>query len=272
MHNLAEDTRFLWEKARFMNRYYGMQEMYEDKVDGEDWNMPKDRDPFYEAPDSKSFLGSAIVFLQPLAYLMDSEETYPIVDCFGSELGELSVSLSPCNASGKELIGEYVDDPKEIIGKSYGFMVKIQSARGLPRRIEKSSCRYSFFNGKEVNTSPLAGSNPSYAHEQVFHFKSVTRELADYLLNSNLCVTLWGTQKARNLNAAGGQSSNSRRRQSLTESDGKRRPRKKRPSSHAPKSEGDSKNGTKPQVEEPPQKPKKRSSKSRRPKNGQPAE
>ncbi|VDO18732.1 unnamed protein product [Heligmosomoides polygyrus] len=115
VHNLAEDTRFLWEKARFMNRYYGMQEMYEDKVDGEDWNMPKDRDPFYEAPDSKSFLGSAIVFLQPLAYLMDSEETYPIVDCFGSELGELSVSLSPCNASGKELIGEYVDDPKEIV-------------------------------------------------------------------------------------------------------------------------------------------------------------
>ncbi|KHJ96934.1 FHA domain protein [Oesophagostomum dentatum] len=137
VHNLSEDTRFMWEKARFMNRYYGMQEMYENKQDGEEWNMPKDRDPFYEAPDSKSFLGSAIVFLQPLAYLMDSEETYPIVDFTGEELGELSVLLSPCNSSGKELIGDYVDNPQEIIGKNYGFMVKIQSARGLPRRIDK---------------------------------------------------------------------------------------------------------------------------------------
>ncbi|KAK5964729.1 hypothetical protein GCK32_020547, partial [Trichostrongylus colubriformis] len=41
VHNLVEDTRFMWEKARFMNRYYGMQEMYENKIDGEDWNMPK---------------------------------------------------------------------------------------------------------------------------------------------------------------------------------------------------------------------------------------
>ncbi|KHJ78423.1 hypothetical protein OESDEN_21956 [Oesophagostomum dentatum] len=139
VHNLSEDTRFMWEKARFMNRYYGMQEMYENKQDGEEWNMPKDRDPFYEAPDSKSFLGSAIVFLQPLAYLMDSEETYPIVDftgffiyyltcdpseipvLAGEELGELSVLLSPCNSSGKELIGDYVDNPQEIVSFSIGF-------------------------------------------------------------------------------------------------------------------------------------------------------
>ncbi|EPB76029.1 hypothetical protein ANCCEY_04875 [Ancylostoma ceylanicum] len=202
VHNLTEDTRFMWEKARFMNRYYGMQEMYENKQDGEEWNMSKDRDPFYEAPDSKSLLGSAIIFLQPLAYLMDSEETYPIVDFTGEELGELSVILTPCNSSGKEMLGEYVDDPKEIIGKNYGFTVKIQSARGLPRRIDKSSCKYRFFDGKEVDTALVAGNNPSYIHEQTFQYKSVSSELADYLLNSNLWITLWGTQKARQYQAA----------------------------------------------------------------------
>ncbi|XGW16793.1 hypothetical protein V3C99_001881 [Haemonchus contortus] len=237
VHNQAEDTYFMWEKARFMNRYYGMQEMYENKQDGEDWNMPKERDPFYEAPDSKTFLGSAIVFLQPLAYLMDSEETYPIVDVQGNELGELSVMLSPCNPSGKELIGEYVSDPKQTIGKSYGFMVKIQSARGLPRRIEKSSCKYKFFNGKEICTQMLSGSTPSYSHEQIFQFKAISPELSDYLLNSNLCISLWGTQKARQMNVLSAQTG--RRRQSMTEPTEKRRPRKKRPSSQAPRAQRD---------------------------------
>ncbi|VDO30787.1 unnamed protein product [Haemonchus placei] len=100
--------------------------------------LTEERDPFYEAPDSRTFLGSAIVFLQPLAYLMDSEETYPIVDVqgcstlafylyysktnsanfiSGNELGELSVVLSPCNPSGKELIGEYVSDPKQTVSQ-----------------------------------------------------------------------------------------------------------------------------------------------------------
>ncbi|KAK5969079.1 hypothetical protein GCK32_001646 [Trichostrongylus colubriformis] len=230
----------------------------------------KERDPFYEAPDSKTFLGSAIVFLQPLAYLMDSEETYPIADAQGNELGELSVLLSPCNSAGKELLGEYVDDPKEIIGKSYGFMVRIQSARGLPRRIEKSFCRYRFFDGKEVNTQMLPGSSPSYAHEQIFHYKAITPELADYLLHSNLCISLWGTQKARQMNISSVQSG--RRRQSMTESGEKPRPRKKRPSSQIPKTPRDENEAPHSVSGEKSQKPKKKpSSKSRRPKKKGPS-
>uniref|UniRef100_A0A1I7WJT5 DUF5739 domain-containing protein n=1 Tax=Heterorhabditis bacteriophora TaxID=37862 RepID=A0A1I7WJT5_HETBA len=40
-HNIREDTYFLWEKSRFMNRYFRMQEMYECKIEGEDWNLTK---------------------------------------------------------------------------------------------------------------------------------------------------------------------------------------------------------------------------------------
>ena len=84
VHNISEDTYFLWEKSRFMNRYYGMQEMYEAKQDGsEEWNMPKERDPFYEQPDSPVFIASSVVFLQSLAYLIDVEEQFPIVDLSG---------------------------------------------------------------------------------------------------------------------------------------------------------------------------------------------
>ncbi|KAK6024631.1 hypothetical protein OSTOST_09554, partial [Ostertagia ostertagi] len=254
VHNLTEDTRFMWEKARFMNRYYGMQEMYENKIDGEDWNMPKERDPFYEAPDSKTFLGSAIVFLQPLAYLMDSEENEmnlanSLYFYHHATHQEKSYSANMLMIRNKSYgfqgllitcIFIYlvaIEDIPSKIGKSYGFMVKIQSARGLPRRIEKSSCKYSFFNGKEINTQMLSGNSPSYAHEQIFQYKVISPELADYLLNSNLCISLWGTQKARQLSVSSNQSS--RRRQSMTEPGEKTRPRKKRPSSQAPKIQRD---------------------------------
>ncbi|VDL75496.1 unnamed protein product [Nippostrongylus brasiliensis] len=153
------------------------------------------------------------------------------------------------------------------VGKSYGFMVKIQSARGLPRRIDKSSFKYSFFNGKEVSTPLLSGSNPSFGYEQVFNYKTVTPELADYLLNSNLCITLMGTQKARSAQTV---EHSSRGRLSTTEtSDGKSRPRKKRPSSHTPKVSQDRNKPSVPNSDVKTTKPKKHTSKSRRPKKPQ---
>ncbi|CAI5444067.1 unnamed protein product [Caenorhabditis angaria] len=200
VHNISEDTYFIWEKSRFMNRYYGMQEMYEAKIDGsDDWNMPKERDPFYEPPDSPVFIASCVVFLQSLAYLIDVEEQFPIVDLSGQEIGLLTVGLSPCSTNGKELRGEYVENPHQLIGKNIAFKVKILSAIGLPRRILKSTCKYRFFGAKkQTQTLTVSGNSPAYGHEETFQFKPVTKELADYLANSNLYITFWGTQKPRN--------------------------------------------------------------------------
>ncbi|CAL2037683.1 unnamed protein product [Caenorhabditis brenneri] len=199
VHNISEDTYFLWEKSRFMNRYYGMQEMYEAKQDGsEDWNLTKERDPFYEPPDSPVFIASSVVFLQSLAYLIDVEEQFPIVDLSGQEIGLLTVGLSPCSTTGKELRGEYVENPSQLIGKNIAFKVKVISAVGLPRRILKSNCKYRFFGSKKMTTTPtVSGNTPSYGHEETFQFKPVTKEVADYLANSNLYITFWGTQRPR---------------------------------------------------------------------------
>ncbi|GMS88701.1 hypothetical protein PENTCL1PPCAC_10876, partial [Pristionchus entomophagus] len=196
--NQSDDTHFLWEKNRFMSRYYGMQEMYENKMDGEaDWNLPKERDPFYEPPDSEVFIGSAVVFLQSLSFLIDSEEAFPIVDFSGNEMGQLNVSLSPCSVAGKEIRGAFVEQPKELVGKNFAFKVKVLSAIGLPKRINKTCCRYRFFGENEVTTKTIRGSNPVYSHENTYTFRPVTDKLVDYLHNSNLYVTVWGSQKGR---------------------------------------------------------------------------
>ncbi|CAI4230337.1 unnamed protein product [Auanema sp. JU1783] len=202
VQNHLDDTQFLWEKSRFINRYYGMQEMYEFMVDGEEWNVEKERDPFYEPPDSLAFIGSSVVFLQSLAYLIDSQESFPIVDFSGIEMGQLTVSLTPCSISGREIQGEYVDNPEMLVGKNYGFQVTIVAAFGLPRRIVRSKCRYRFFGAKEIETVSASSNNPSYAHRQLFPFKPVTKQLVDYLKHSNLYITVWGSQRAKNRSSA----------------------------------------------------------------------
>ncbi|VDM28226.1 unnamed protein product [Toxocara canis] len=116
VHDSVDDTYFMWEKNRFMNRYYGMQEMYQNFVEGDtDWDVPKERDPFYEPPDSEVLIGSSTVYLQSLAYLIEHEEQLPIFDFGGQDLGRLTVALTPCTPAGKEILGEYVEDPAELL-------------------------------------------------------------------------------------------------------------------------------------------------------------
>lgn len=77
------------------------------------------------------------MFLRSLAYLIEQDEQYPILDVQGTETGQLSVSLTPCNSNGKEILGEFVEDPNELVGKNLGFKVKILAATGLPRRLDE---------------------------------------------------------------------------------------------------------------------------------------
>uniref|UniRef100_A0A914YMR1 Kinesin-like protein n=1 Tax=Panagrolaimus superbus TaxID=310955 RepID=A0A914YMR1_9BILA len=198
VYNTAEDTTFMWDKNRFTNRYYGMQEMYQNYVDGDsDYNLPPERDPFYEPPDSTIILGHASMFLQSLAYMVEAEEQLSIVDFNGMDLGQLSVSLVPCSSSGKEIMGEYLETPDELLNKNLGIKIKILAAMGLPRRIDKSWCTYRFFTHDEASTNKQSGHNPNYSHENVITFKPVTKELIAYLTNGVLTFTIWATQKIK---------------------------------------------------------------------------
>ncbi|KAH7700395.1 hypothetical protein AAVH_32485, partial [Aphelenchoides avenae] len=198
VHNKADDTSFVWDKNRFMNRYYGMQEMYQNYVEGDaEWNLPRERDPFYEPPDSSVVIGTATVFLQSLAYMVELDEQVPITDIHGSETGQLSVAMRPCSASGKEILGEFVENPRELVGKNLGFKVMILSALGLPRRIDQSWCKYRFFDKGEITTGKVKGNVPAYGHEEVFIYRPVTNELMNYLKEGSVTITVFGTQRSR---------------------------------------------------------------------------
>ena len=41
MKNLTNDNDWLWDKNKFINRKYIMQEMYQNYTDGDDWEVEK---------------------------------------------------------------------------------------------------------------------------------------------------------------------------------------------------------------------------------------
>ncbi|VDK53767.1 unnamed protein product [Anisakis simplex] len=200
VYEAADDTHFLWEKNRFMNRYYGMQEMYQNFVEGDtDWDVPKERDPFYEPPESDVLIGFSTVYLQSLAYLVEHEEQLPIFDFDGQDLGRLDVAIIPSTTAGKDILGEYVEDPIELVGKNLSFKVRIHAAVGLPRRVDSSFCKYRFFDRPETVTNSVREVNAAYAHETAFTYRPVTKELVNYLKEGSLNITIWGTQKSRKM-------------------------------------------------------------------------
>lgn len=47
-----------------------MQEMYEDFEAGESWDVPAERDPFVESPETECLIGTAEVYLKCVAYMV----------------------------------------------------------------------------------------------------------------------------------------------------------------------------------------------------------
>lgn len=88
MRDLETDNSWTWSRDKFLNRKYIMQEHYNNFVDGEKWEVPKEKDPFWEPLDQEELVGVAHVFLQSLSYLIEVEETLPITDFKGNEKGE----------------------------------------------------------------------------------------------------------------------------------------------------------------------------------------
>lgn len=100
--------------------------MYQKHLDGEDVSqIPKEEDPFWEAPEDL-LIGTTNVFLQALGYCLDFDDKLTVTDYKGVEEGFLYVTVLPCTEKGKALDEDnFVDEPQELLDKSYSFKVGI---------------------------------------------------------------------------------------------------------------------------------------------------
>lgn len=203
MNANGSDATWTWDKDKFTNRSYMMREMYQTFIDdgeqamNEQW--PQEKDPFFDPPEPQA-VGTADVYLSSLSYLIEIEDDFTVVDHAGNELGNCAVEIWPLTASGAELDedADMVDEPSELIGKSFKFKVKVKQVRGLPPKFKKDvHCRFKWYLEETVTeTTHKDGQSPTLDFEKIYTVECVTKEFLDNFLNGSLQVEVWATQDA----------------------------------------------------------------------------
>ncbi|XP_058131342.1 kinesin-like protein KIF28P [Dasypus novemcinctus] len=198
-----ETTRqvWIWSKAKFINRKFLMEELYQRFLDGEDGPMAQEDDPFWDPVEAVP-LGSALVWLQPLAYGMECEELADVLNCDGLAEAVLHVHVTPCSATGHARGEEdVVTDPLELLGKRIDFQIHV--ARCLGTRWLKEDARRGVQIGYRVYDLPSTlytkavwkSVNAQIGETVGFAALGASQEFLRYLQSDALVLDLWGLQE-----------------------------------------------------------------------------
>eukprot|EP00795_Rhopilema_esculentum_P014434 gene14434-5491_t len=196
---LDSGYEWFWTRQKFINRKYVMQEMYEDFEGGESWDVPAERDPFVESPETECLIGTAEVYLKCVAYMIELEEQLNVVDYQGAEAGHLNVSVIPVDKDGGPVPEDacYVETPDQLEGKRIDFKIDIESAVGLPKRFNEVYCKYDVFTYENVKSEAFSGSrNPEFKFSKQITIDKCSKKVLDFLAEKPVIVQIWGKQKS----------------------------------------------------------------------------
>uniref|UniRef100_A0A8C9G6Q1 Kinesin-like protein 6 n=1 Tax=Pavo cristatus TaxID=9049 RepID=A0A8C9G6Q1_PAVCR len=192
---------WVWSKAKFINRKFLMEELYQRFLEGEDPAVNQDSDPFWD-PVEAVHVGSAHVWLQALAYCMRLEERAELLNSEGLEEAVVLINLSPCSSDGR-FFGEdeMVTDPLELLERRVDFQIHIAECLGVKwlqgavgRGIQIGYRVYDL--PRCLYTKPVwENFNPKI--EETVHFSALNAscEFLNYLQKNALIVDLWGLQE-----------------------------------------------------------------------------
>ncbi|XP_071824596.1 kinesin-like protein KIF28 isoform X3 [Apostichopus japonicus] len=200
MKNLLNGNTWLWDRGKFINRRYVVQDLYQRFLDGDEdvMKLPKEEDPFWE-PAEDTMIGTANVFLQSLGFALDFDDKITITDFKGNEEGHLYVNITPCTQQGKPLADEdsFVEDPSELLGKPFHFKVTIRSGEIHKSRYSKgTSVKYKFMDDAEyVQTETFKETlSPAYNHNRVVSIPTITQEHLDHFEQQSITFLVYGLQ------------------------------------------------------------------------------
>ncbi|XP_037397609.1 kinesin-like protein KIF28P [Pygocentrus nattereri] len=202
---------WMWSKAKFINRKFLMEEMYQQQAGGVSGGvvvgeadlppLPRDRDPFWD-PLEPLHLGSAHLWLQSLPFRIHVEEQVEVVGPEGSEEAILQTQLIPCSPTGLPL-GEddILIDPTELVGKRLDFQLVLDQCCGL-RWLKDARNRgvqigFQMFDCPQPLYTPAVwhNVNPVLEYRVQFTALKTSPELLNYLQSSALVLELWGLQE-----------------------------------------------------------------------------
>ncbi|XP_030580685.1 kinesin-like protein KIF28P [Archocentrus centrarchus] len=202
---------WMWSKAKFINRKFLMEEVYQQhlaeqsgdsRVDGQSpVALPRDKDPFWD-PVEPLLLGTAHLWLQSLAFRIPLEEQLEVLGSEGTEEAILQAQLVPCTSTGLPL-GEddILIDPSEILDRRLDFQLVLDQCCGL-RWIREARNRgvqigFRLFDCSQPLYTPAVWHNVNPLLDHRVHFASLhtSQRLLDYLQSSAVVLELWGLQE-----------------------------------------------------------------------------
>uniref|UniRef100_A0A674IVG9 Kinesin-like protein n=1 Tax=Terrapene triunguis TaxID=2587831 RepID=A0A674IVG9_9SAUR len=198
--NKMTNQVWVWSKAKFINRKFLMEEVYQHFLDGEDVYVGQDHDPFWD-PVEVIHLGSAHIWLQSLAYCMKLEEQTEVLNSEGMEEAILLLNIAPCSSDGRAF-GEddMVIDPLELLGRRIDFQIHILQCLGVKwlREVTERGIQigYRVYDlPHSLYTKPV-WKNMNAKIEETVHFSALnaSHEFLNYLQKNALIVDLWGLQ------------------------------------------------------------------------------
>ncbi|XP_058556929.1 kinesin-like protein KIF28P [Neofelis nebulosa] len=192
---------WIWSKAKFINRKFLMEELYQRFLDGEDSHVAQEDDPFWD-PVEVVHLGSAHIWLQSLAYSMKLEEQVEFMNCEGEEEAMVHVCVTPCSPAGRACGEEdVVIDPSELLGKRMDFQVGLVRCLGV-KWLKEDAGRgiqmgYRIYDlSSTLYTKPVWKMvNPQIEETVQFTALNASQEFLNYLQTNALIVDLWGLQE-----------------------------------------------------------------------------
>ncbi|XP_076455652.1 kinesin-like protein KIF28 isoform X2 [Babylonia areolata] len=198
--NVETKHEWIWPRQKFMNRKYVMQEMYDNFQEGDEWDLPPEKDPFVDDYQAEFHIGSVKVWIKSLAFMIEMKEQLEVTNFSGQAVGLLNVEIVPSDEKGKEYTDDddkFVDDPEELLGKNVSFVVKIVSARGLPSKFTDVYAKFLIYLETTYNqTSPIKDtSNPDWNFKKCCTVGKVDEAALDYLKDSAIMIQIWGKQK-----------------------------------------------------------------------------
>ncbi|XP_065828144.1 kinesin-like protein KIF28 [Oscarella lobularis] len=199
MTNLLNENTWLWERGKFTNRRYVMQDLYQRFLENPSdvATIKKEEDPFWD-PVEDVLIGTSNVFLESLAYALDFEDSAAITNYKGENEGHLLFQVYPTNREGKRLDDDaYVEDSAELLGKPFYYNVTITSAEITRTKYSRGiRCKYTArgYDG-DVETQLVKGTlSPEFKHSQTFTIKKMTAADIEYFTSNSISVCVYGVQ------------------------------------------------------------------------------
>jgi hypothetical protein len=165
-------------------------------ADGSEYYANDFHDPMAMLYGHSYEIGTAILFVESLVYMLDTDEDERFVEIKNvgdphNQYGNIEIVWTPLGSQDPDENAEIPDitDPAELLGKEWNFKIEILGISKLPVMAENTYCQYSFF-GQTFTTEVVSQTtnHPHFNYSCVHHVDEVTQEFIDYLTTRSVTV------------------------------------------------------------------------------------